>query len=155
IAALVLLARTVDLGQYTVAALPLALAAACLGFLPYNFNPARVIMGTSGSMLLGYSLAMLAIFGGAKIATALMVPGLPIYDPALVIIQRLIAGRSPFQGGDHAHLVHRLAHRGWGPRRIALGAYLSCVSLGLMGLWLSGPYKAYVFAFAVAAAIVV
>ena len=155
IAALVLLARTLDQGQLSVAVLPLVLAAACLGFLPYNFNPARVIMGTSGSVLLGYALAMIAIFGGAKIATALMVLGLPIYDTLMVIIQRLIAGRSPFQGGDDAHLVHRLAHRGWGPKRIALGAYAVCLVLGVGGLELSGAHKAYLFGFAVLIALVI
>jgi len=149
IAALVLLARTLAQGQYTVALLPLVLAAACLGFLPYNFNPARVIMGTSGSMLLGYALAMVAIFGGAKIATALMVLGLPVFDTALVIVQRLAGRRSPFKGGDDAHLVHRLAHRGWGARRIALAAYAACLLLGLAGLLFPGPYKAYVFGVAV------
>lgn len=155
IAALVLLARTLDQGQLSVAVLPLVVAAACLGFLPYNFNPARVIMGTSGSMLLGYSIAMIAIFGGAKIATALMVLGLPIYDTALVIMQRLIARRSPFQGGDDAHLVHRLAQRGWGARRIALGAYAACLVLGVGGLTLSGAYKAYLFGGAVLVALLI
>lgn len=155
IAALVLLARTLEQGQFSVAVLPLVVAAACLGFLPFNFNPARVIMGTSGSMLLGYALAMIAIFGGAKIATALMVLGLPIYDTALVIMQRLIAGRSPFQGGDDAHLVHRLAHRGWGPRRIALAAYAVCLLFGVGGLTLSGAYKAYLFGGAVLGAVVI
>lgn len=145
IAALVLLVRTMDLGQYSVAVLPLVLLAACLGFLPYNFNPSRVIMGTSGSMFLGYTLAILAIFGGAKIATALMVLGLPILDTALVIVQRTLAGRSPFQGGDDAHLVHRLAYRGWGPRRIALWAYAICLLVGAAGLVLSGPLKAWLF----------
>ena len=145
IAALVLLARTLDLGQYSVAVLPLALVAACLGFLPFNFNPARVFMGTSGSMFLGYALAMLAIFGGAKIATAAMVLGLPILDTAFVIIQRLLAGRSPFHGGDDAHLTHKLVKRGWGVRRIVLTLYAGCVALGVSGLVLSGPYKVWIF----------
>jgi UDP-GlcNAc:undecaprenyl-phosphate GlcNAc-1-phosphate transferase len=146
IAAAILLWRSLDLGQHSVAVLPLALLAACLGFLAFNFNPARVFMGTSGSMFLGYALAMLAIFGGAKIATALMVLGLPILDTALVIVQRLVAGRSPFQGGDNAHLAHRLALRGWGPRRIALSAYTGCLVLGVAGLTLSGEQKALLFA---------
>ena len=151
IAALVLLARTIDLGQYSVAVLPLALVAACLGFLPFNFNPARVFMGTSGSMFLGYALAMLAIFGGAKIATAAMVLGLPILDTAFVIIQRLLGGRSPFHGGDDAHLTHKLVKRGWGVRRIVLTLYAGCVALGVSGLVLSGPYKVWIFGFFVVA----
>jgi UDP-GlcNAc:undecaprenyl-phosphate/decaprenyl-phosphate GlcNAc-1-phosphate transferase len=146
IAAAILLWRSLDLGQYSVAVLPLALLAACLGFLAFNFNPARVFMGTSGSMFLGYALAMLAIFGGAKIATALMVLGIPILDTALVIVQRVVAGRSPLQGGDNAHLSHRLALRGWGARRIALSAYACCLILGVGGLALSGQHKALLFA---------
>jgi UDP-GlcNAc:undecaprenyl-phosphate GlcNAc-1-phosphate transferase len=154
IAALVLLARTLDLGQYSVAVLPLALVAACLGFLPFNFNPARVFMGTSGSMFLGYAVAMLAIFGGAKIATAAMVLGLPILDTAFVIIQRLLARRSPFHGGDDAHLTHKLVKRGWGVRRIVLTLYAGCVALGGSGLVLSGPYKVWIFGlFALALAV--
>jgi UDP-GlcNAc:undecaprenyl-phosphate GlcNAc-1-phosphate transferase len=151
IAAGVLLWRTLDLGQYSVAVLPLALLAACLVFLLFNFNPARVFMGTSGSMFLGYALATLAIFGGAKIATALMVLGIPILDTLLVIVQRVVAGRSPFQGGDNAHLAHRLALRGWGARRIALSAYGCCVVLGVGGLTLSGEHKALLFAVVVLA----
>jgi UDP-GlcNAc:undecaprenyl-phosphate GlcNAc-1-phosphate transferase len=151
IAALVLLARTLDLGQYSVAVLPLALVAACLGFLPFNFSPARVFMGTSGSMFLGYALAMLAIFGGAKLATAAMVLGLPLLDAAFVVIQRLHAGRSPFRGGDHAHLTHKLALRGWGVRRIVLTLYAASLALGLGALVLPGPHKLWIFgAFALA-----
>jgi UDP-GlcNAc:undecaprenyl-phosphate GlcNAc-1-phosphate transferase len=146
IAALVLLARTIDLGQYSVAVLPLALVAACLGFLPFNFNPARVFMGTSGSMFLGYALAMLAIFGGAKLATAAMVLGLPILDTAFVIIQRLHAGRSPFHGGDDAHLTHKLFKRGWSVRRIVLTLYAACLALGLGALASSGHHKLWIFA---------
>jgi UDP-GlcNAc:undecaprenyl-phosphate GlcNAc-1-phosphate transferase len=145
IAALVLLARTLDLGQYSVAVLPLALVAACLGFLPFNFSPARVFMGTSGSMFLGYALAMLAIFGGAKLATAAMVLGLPILDAAFVIIQRLHAGRSPFQGGDDAHLTHKLVKRGWSVRRIVLTLYAGCLTLGLGALLLPGLHKLWIF----------
>ncbi len=145
IAALVLLIRSATLGQVSVAVLPLALTAVCLGFLPYNFNPARVFMGTSGSMFLGYSLALLAIFGGAKIATALMVLGLPIIDTALVIVQRLAAGRSVFQGGDSVHLAHQLAHRGWTVRQVALAAYTVSAVFGFGGLALSGQYKAWLF----------
>ena len=147
IAAAILLWRSLDLGQYSVAVLPLALLAACLGFLAFNFNPARVFMGTSGSMFLGYALAMLAIFGGAKIATALMVLGIPILDTALVIVQRVVAGRSPFQGGDNAHLSHRLALRGWGAapdRALGLRSAASCSGVG--GLTLSGEHKALLFA---------
>src|SRR5437868_1652638 len=108
IAALVLFARSLLLGQYTISLLPLALAGVCLGFLRYNFAPARVIMGTSGSTFLGFALATLALIGGAKIATAAFVLGLPILDVGVVILYRGLRRRSPFIGGDDVHLTHRL-----------------------------------------------
>lgn len=145
IAATILFARSFDLGQYSVAVLPLALAGACVGFLPYNFNPARIFAGSGGSYFLGYSLAVLAIIGGAKIATALMVLGLPIVDVAAVILRRLLAGRSPFKGGDGAHLVHRLYHGGMSPRRIAFLVYAFCALTGWLALSLSGIQKLYLF----------
>ena len=70
IAAVVLFVRSVSLGQYTISLLPLALAGVCIGFLRFNFDPARIILGTSGSMFLGFAIAILALIGGAKIATA-------------------------------------------------------------------------------------
>ena len=69
-----------------------------LGFLPYNWHPARIFMGDSGSMFLGFTLAVISIIGGAKIATALLVLGVPILDVAYVIIYRLTRRRSPVRG---------------------------------------------------------
>lgn len=120
--------------QFTIAVLPLALAGACLGFLVFNFPPARVFMGTSGSMFLGYALGVISIIGGAKIATAALVLGLPILDTALVIARRLAAGRSPMQGGDGAHLVHRLLARGLNVRQIALLVYTVTALFGTLSV---------------------
>ena len=145
IAATVLFFRSLELGQYSIAVLPLALVGACAGFLVFNFHPAKIIMGTSGSMLLGYSLAVLAIIGGAKIATALMVLALPIGDVVAVIIQRLRARRSPFKGGDSAHLPHRLTQLGWSPRRITIAAYGVCGLSGWLALSLPGAQKLLLF----------
>ena len=96
----VLFVRSLLFGQYTIAVLPLALAGAALGFLPHNFHPARIFMGTSGSVLLGYWLATMSVIGGAKVGTAFVVLGVPILNTAWVIGRRALAGRSPFQGGD-------------------------------------------------------
>jgi UDP-GlcNAc:undecaprenyl-phosphate/decaprenyl-phosphate GlcNAc-1-phosphate transferase len=145
IAALVLFVRSVSLGQYSLAVLPLALAAGCLGFLPFNFAPARVFAGSGGSYFIGYALAVLAIIGGAKIATALLALGLPILDVAVVIARRVLAGRSPFKGGDNAHLVHRLASRGFSTRRIAVIFYAFSVLTSSLAFLLSGPIKLYLF----------
>lgn len=146
IAALVLFARSVSLGQYTVSLLPLALAGACLAFLRYNFNPARIFMGTSGSMFLGFTLAVLALIGGAKIATAAFVLGLPIIDVAQVIVQRSAGGRSPFIGSDMAHIPHRLVARGLSARRIALLTYSVCAAGGMLAMALNGVQKLLVMA---------
>ncbi len=145
IAAVILFVRAVDLGQYSIAVLVLALAGACLGFLPYNVYRAKVFMGTSGSMFLGYALAVLAIIGGAKLATIIMVLGIPILDTALVIARRVLAGRSPFKGGDSAHLPHRMLAIGLPQPVIILILYVFCLVLGYFALALSAIQKLYAF----------
>ena len=94
IAAIVLFVRSVSLGQDTIGVSRVALAGVCIGFLRFSFNPVRIIMGTSGSTFLGFALATFSIIGGAKIATAAFVLGLPIIDFAMVIIQRSAPRRS-------------------------------------------------------------
>ena len=89
-------------GQLSVALLPVALLGATLGFLPFNFNPARVFMGSSGSYFLGWALAALGIIGGAKVATVLLVMGLPILDVAWLIYRPLAARR---QAGTSAAAI--------------------------------------------------
>lgn len=132
--------------QFTVAVLPLALAGACLGFLLFNFPPARIFMGTSGSMFLGYALGVISIIGGAKIATAILVLGLPILDAAIVIVTRLLGGRSPMQGGDDAHLVHRLLAAGLSVRQITLLVYILTAIFGLLSVNLYREQKIFAFA---------
>ena len=141
IAVLILFARAFTLQQYTIAALMLGLLGACLGFLPYNLPRAKLFMGTSGSMFLGYSLAVMALVGGAKIATTLMVLSIPILDTALVIATRLLHGRSPFKGGDAAHFPHRLLAFGFSQRQILVASYALCLVLGYLALSLSAVQK--------------
>ena len=132
IASIVLLARGVlDFGQYDLAILPAALAGVCIGFLPRNFHPARMFMGTSGSMLLGYMLAVMSIMGGAKVATALLVLGVPVANVAWVIMRRLAAGRSPMAGGDQLLLPQRLYRAGLSQRQVVLTFYTLCAIFGL------------------------
>ncbi len=122
-------------GQHSVALLPIALLGATLGFLPFNFNPARIFMGSSGSYFLGWVLAALGIIGGAKMATVLLVLGLPILDVAWLIVYRWRQGRRPSEDGrDHLH--YRLADMGYGPRTIALGYYIFCAAFGVLALGL-------------------
>lgn len=132
--------------QYTIALLPLALAGACLGFLVYNFPPASLFMGTGGSMFLGYALGVLSIIGSVKIATAVLVFGIPILDTALVIVQRLARGRSPMQGGDDAHLIHRLVKAGLSVRQIVLLFYTLTALFGTLSVALTKAQKFYGFA---------
>lgn len=133
--------------QNSIALLGLALAGACVGFLAYNFPPARIFMGTSGSMFLGYALGTISIIGGAKIATAALVLGLPILDTALVILQRLLGRRSPFRGGDGTHLVHRLRAAGLGVRQIVALVYTLTALFGLLSLALVREQKIIAFLF--------
>lgn len=119
--------------QTSVSLLPLALVGASLGFLLYNFHPARVFMGSSGSYFLGYVLGVLSIIGGAKMATILLVMGLPLLDVAWLVVYRLAQGRNPMQG-DRAHLHFRLVDMGIGQRRIVLAYYAFCGFFGVLTL---------------------
>ena len=105
--------------QFTISLLPLALAAAVLGFLPFNWHPAKVIMGDAGAMFLGFALGIISIIGGAKIATAMLVLGLPLLDGLWVTMYRLVNGRSPLHA-DMGHLHHRLLKAGFSQPQIVL-----------------------------------
>ncbi len=122
-------------GQYSVMLQPLALLGATLGFLPFNFHPARVFMGSSGSYTLGFALAALGIIAGAKVATVLLVMGLPILDVAWLIWRRWRHGHPPSRGArDHLHF--RLLDRGLGQRTIVLGYYAFSAGFGALALLL-------------------
>ena len=119
--------------QTSVSLLPLALSGASLGFLIHNFYPARIYMGGS-AWFLGYVLGTLSIIGGAKMATILLVMGLPLMDLGWQILNRLRHGYNPFQG-DRGHLHFRLLDAGLlSPRQIALGYYAICALFGLLTL---------------------
>jgi len=119
--------------QLSIAPLPLALLGATLGFLPYNFYPAKVFMGSSGALTLGFALGCLGIIGGAKMATVLLVLAVPIIDVAWLIVSRVRRGKSPLQGGrDHLHF--RLLDLGLSQRQIVLGYYLISALFGALAL---------------------
>lgn len=123
---------TFELEQVSVGLLPLALFGATLGFLPYNFHPAKVFMG-GGSLFLGYTLAVLSIIGGAKIATILLVMGLPLVDLWWQILRRLVSGKNPMQG-DRGHLHFRLVDMGIPQDKMVLGYYAFCALFGSLAL---------------------
>ena len=129
--------------QPSIALLAAALAGSTLGFLPHNFHPARVFLGSSGAYFLGFALGTLSIIGGAKLATTLLVLGIPILDVAWQIIHRLRRGRSPWLA-DRGHLHHRLYDLGLSQRRIVLLYYGLCATFGLLALILpTRLYKLY------------
>jgi len=126
-----------DPPQQSVALLPLALLGATLGFLPFNFAPARIFMGSTGAYFLGYTLAALGIIGGARLATVMLVLGLPALDLLWLVFSRWRRGVSPGQGGrDHLHF--RLFDAGIQERTIVIGYWLFCTIFGLITLLLAG-----------------
>ena len=119
--------------QTSVSLLPLALTGALLGFLLHNFYPARVYMGGS-AWFLGYALGALSIIGGAKMATILLVMGLPLMDLGWQMVNRLRHGNNPFRG-DRGHLHFRLLDSGMlTPRQLALSYYVFCAFFGALTL---------------------
>jgi UDP-N-acetylmuramyl pentapeptide phosphotransferase/UDP-N-acetylglucosamine-1-phosphate transferase len=137
IAATVLAIHTIQLNQYTVALLPLALAGVCCGFLPYNFHPARIFMGDSGAMVLGYLLAITAIIGGAKLASALLVLGIPILDSLWMVAYRRYSG-GHLMRADRQHLHHRLLDLGLSQRQVVLLYYAVGTIFGALALLPAG-----------------
>jgi UDP-GlcNAc:undecaprenyl-phosphate GlcNAc-1-phosphate transferase len=140
IAAILFAVHSYRLGQPVVALFPTALAGVCLGFLPVNFR-GRLFMGSAGAMTLGYALATLSILAPARIATALLVMGIPIVDVAWLILSRWRRGKRPLEGGrDHLHF--RLLDLGLSERRIVLLYYGFCAFFGSLALLMpSGLYK--------------
>ena len=123
--------------QPLVATLCALLAGSLLGFLPYNFHPARVFIGTAGVFAVGYALAILSVLGTAKVAIALLVLGVPVIDAFWIIIRRVSQGRAPFHA-DRGHFHHRLLDLGLSHRQAVLTIYALCVVLAVLALALSG-----------------
>ncbi|MBV9712831.1 MAG: undecaprenyl/decaprenyl-phosphate alpha-N-acetylglucosaminyl 1-phosphate transferase [Ktedonobacteraceae bacterium] len=121
------------LTQHTIAILAIIFTGAVLGFLPHNWNPAKIIMGDSGSQFLGLTLATLSIMGGAKIALALMVLGIPILDVAVVMINRVRRGQRPWHY-DTTHLHQRLKATGWTVRQICYVIYGLMIFFGILAV---------------------
>lgn len=135
-----LLAYTMN--QYLPAMIIVAMAGAALGFLQYNFNPAKIFMGDTGSMLLGYTMAVAAVLGLVKTAATitLVVPlialGLPILDTLFAIIRRKMSGVPIFQP-DKGHLHHRLLALGMSQKQAVLIMYFVSIVLGIVALFVA------------------
>ena len=133
-----------QVGQPLIAVLCFILAGALLGFLRWNFYPATIFAGTSGVQFVGFTLAVLAVLGTAKVAVALLVLGVPIIDTFWIIVRRLSQGRSPFSP-DRGHIHHRLLDMGLSHRQTVLAIYGICLVLAVLSLLLSGATQLYAF----------
>ena len=132
-----------------------SLIGALVGFLPYNFNPAKTFIGDTGSNFLGYSLSIISIIGVAKTYTAfvivlpIIVLGLPIFDTLFAIIRRIIKNKSikGVMKPDKGHLHHKLLNRGFTQKESVMILYCISASLGMFAIiWLeSGTWKAISF----------
>lgn len=131
-----------DVTQWPVIILAAAVTGAFLGFLPFHLYPQKIMPGYGGTTLAGFLLATLAILSGAKIATALLVMGLPLIDSLYTGTRRILHGKSPFFG-DRGHLHHRLLDIGWGKRRVAAFYWLTTAILGFIALNLNSRQKFY------------
>jgi UDP-GlcNAc:undecaprenyl-phosphate GlcNAc-1-phosphate transferase len=131
-------------GHPEVALVLAALVGGALGFLPYNFNPAKIILGDSGALFIGYVFATVSILGASKTAftISLLVPlvalGLPVLDTAAAIVRRTRAGKKIYEA-DRGHFHHQLIFRfGLNVRQAVLLIYVLCVGLGIMAIVISG-----------------
>lgn len=162
ISSLTLLVIALLLGEPQVAIMVAALAGGCLGFLPYNMNPAKIFMGDTGSTFLGYVLACISIQGLFKMYTLIsfVVPfllfGLPIFDTCFAFIRRIAHGQSPMHA-DRSHVHHRLIDMGFSQKQAVAVLYVITAILGLSAVVLttSGAMKAMLLlmAFCVAGAV--
>jgi UDP-GlcNAc:undecaprenyl-phosphate/decaprenyl-phosphate GlcNAc-1-phosphate transferase len=123
-----------------------ALAGAALGFLPFNFNPARIILGDAGSLFIGYVFATVSIIGASKTAIAisivvpLLVLALPVLDTVAAIVRRASTGKS-ISEADRGHVHHQLIFRfGLNVRQAVLLLYAVCFVLGAVALAFSGEF---------------
>jgi len=133
---LVLAVHMHSVKQPSVALLPLALLGALLGFLPYNVAPSQVFLGSAGAFFLGYALSSLGLIAGGRVATVLLVMGLPIVDVAWQIFDRVRRRRSPARA-NRGHLHFRLLDLGLSERTIVLLYWGFCALFGVLALVVS------------------
>jgi UDP-GlcNAc:undecaprenyl-phosphate GlcNAc-1-phosphate transferase len=119
----------------------LILFSASLGFLIFNWYPAKVFLGEGGSLFLGYALGVLAIISGGKIAIALLIMGIPILDVAWTIVRRTRAGHNPFRFADREHLHFRLLELGLSMRQTTMVYIILSTVFGLSALFLQSLGK--------------
>jgi UDP-GlcNAc:undecaprenyl-phosphate GlcNAc-1-phosphate transferase len=125
--------------RWDMAIVAAALSGATLGFLPFNFNPAKIFMGDTGSTFLGFMLASISVQGTLKsyttiaIAIPLLVLGLPLFDTVFAILRRLI-NKKPIMQADRGHLHHRLIDSGLTQRQAVIIMYIISMFLGITAI---------------------
>ncbi|MGN1230876.1 MAG: MraY family glycosyltransferase, partial [Anaerotignum sp.] len=142
IAALSLMVLCILTGSTTAVVLTAALAGACLGFLPRNFNPAEIFMGDTGSTFLGFVLAVTSILGVFKgyallaMIVSVLCVGLPVFDTICAMLRRM-AKNQPIMQADRGHLHHKLIDHGFSQRQAVLIMYTISLLLGLLAIFIS------------------
>ncbi|OIO45861.1 MAG: hypothetical protein AUJ28_03415 [Parcubacteria group bacterium CG1_02_37_51] len=124
-----------DVAQSGTSVIALALAGALFGFLIWNWHPAKIFLGEAGSTFIGFSLGVLALISGGKIATALLIMGIPILDVVWVIMRRTIMERKSMAQADRKHLHHRLLDIGFSHPRAVIFLYFVTGIFGLSSIF--------------------
>lgn len=133
---------SIRVGEYPIAILGIALMGSCFGFLPFNFNPAKIFMGDTGSTFLGFMLATLSIQGVFKsyavisFAVPLLILGLPLFDALFAMSRRILRGQSPMTA-DRGHLHHRLVDMGFSQKQTVFILYAISGVLGITAVLLA------------------
>lgn len=133
---------SIRVGEYPIALFGIALMGSCFGFLPFNFNPAKIFMGDTGSNFLGFMLATLSIQGVFKsyavisFAVPLLILGLPLFDASFAMIRRILHGQSPMVA-DRGHLHHRLVDMGFSQKQTVFILYAVSGVLGITAVLLA------------------
>jgi UDP-GlcNAc:undecaprenyl-phosphate GlcNAc-1-phosphate transferase len=140
---IVLLTSVTKFFQPNVSLVSLIFLGACLGFLAFNFYPAKIFLGESGSMFIGFMLGVLAIIGGGKLATALLVMAVPVLDLMRVMYTR-VRRKQPLFVGDREHLHFKLVDSGMSQKQAVILLYILSFVFGLTTLFLQSLQKVYV-----------
>ena len=122
------------INQPALAYVAIILAGASAGFLIWNFPPAKIFMGDTGSMFLGYMLGLLPLISGGKLATAFLVLGFPIVDGLIVASNRVLKSQNPFTTPDKTHLHHRFIRAGFSQRQSIIFLYLIAIAFAWVAL---------------------
>ena len=146
ISSIVMLVIALLVAEPNVAVIMAALAGACLGFIPYNFNPAKIFMGDAGALLLGFILATVSILGLFKFYTIIsfavpfLVLALPFFDTAFAFLRRLAKGKNPM-APDRGHFHHRLLDMGLSQKQVVAVLYAISGLLGLIAVVISTTHQ--------------